>query len=194
MRLKLVLAGIFLIAALPSSPQTAPAATQGGIPFTVGYGYSEFATDWSGREGGSTIWVDWNTARMPARLHGLGVEAEARDLDFAKSGDNPNLREVTVGGGPVYHIHRFGRINPYVKFLVSFGRIDFSNRPGDLYTHDTRNSFAPGGGGDVRVFGNFYVRGDWEYQFWPDFLRGHAFNPYGLTVGVSYDLSHAHSR
>jgi opacity protein-like surface antigen len=190
MRLRFALAGIFLASALPAMSQTAPAATQGGIPISVGYGYSNFYTDWSGYESGTTLWIDWN--RVPV-IHGLAIELQGRDLDFDKTGDNANLREVTVGGGPVYYVHHWGRLAPYAKLDISYGRIDFSNRPGDPYTHDTRTVIGPTGGAAYRVFGNFYIRGEYEYQFWPHFLHDHTFNPKGVTVGLAYDLGRFHS-
>jgi hypothetical protein len=190
MRFKFVIAGIFLAAALPALSQTAPAATQGGIPITVGYGYSNFYTDWSGYESGSTLWIDWN--RVPP-IHGLAIELQGRDLDYAKTGDNPNLREVTVGGGPVYFLHYWKRLSPYAKLDISYGRIDFSNRPGDPYTHDSRTVTGPTGGAAFRMIGNFWVRGEYEYQFWPHFLHNHTFNPKGFTVGLAYDLGRFHS-
>jgi|HubBroStandDraft_4_1064222.scaffolds.fasta_scaffold298168_1 opacity protein-like surface antigen len=194
MRLKLVLAGIFLSTALTAFPQTAPSATQGGLPLTAGFGYSNFYTDWSGYESGVTLWLDWNLNQIPRRLQGLGIEVEARDLNFDRTGDNPKLREYSAGGGPIYHWRRFKRIDPYGKFLISTGHIEFSNVPGDYYTHDSRTDFAIGGGGDFRAWRNIWIRGDYEYQIWPDFLRHHAFNPKGLTVGASYDFGHMHSR
>jgi opacity protein-like surface antigen len=191
MRLRLfALAGFFLTATLPTFSQTAPAASQGGFPITVGYGYSNFFTDWSGHESGTTLWVDWN--RVPA-IHGLAIELQARDLDFDKTGDNPNLREVTVGGGPVYYVRRWGRIVPYAKLDIAYGRIDFSNRPGDPYTHDSRTVTGPGGGVEYRIIGNFWVRAEYEYQFWPHFLHDHTFNPKGLTFGLAYDLGRFHA-
>jgi opacity protein-like surface antigen len=193
MRFKLAFAGIFLSAALAASGQTAPSAMQGGVPVSVGFGYSNFNTDWSGYESGLTLWVDWNRLPLPQRLQGLGIEIEGRDLSFDKTGDNPNLKEYTFGGGPIYHWRRFKRTDLFGKFLISSGHIEFSNVPGDTYTHDSRTDFAPGGGASYRLWRSISVRGDYEYQIWPHFLHDHAFNPKGFTVGVSYDFGHMHS-
>jgi opacity protein-like surface antigen len=194
MRLKLVLAGIVFSTAVTAFPQAAPSALQSGIPLTVGFGYSNFYTDWSAYEGGLTLWLDWDLNQMPRRLHGLGLEAEARDLNFERTGDVPKLREYTLGGGPIYHYRRFNKVDPYGKFIMSIGHIEFNNRPGDYYTHDSRTVYAPGGGAAYRVWRNVAVRGEYEYQIWPDFLRHHAFNPKGFSFGVTYDLGHIHSR
>lgn len=194
MRLKLVLLGVMFAAATSAFPQTAPSATQGGIPLTVGFGYSNFYTDWSAYESGTTIWVDWGVNSLPRRLEGLSVEVEARDLSFNKTGDNPNLKEETGVGGPVYYWHHYRKFEPFGKYLIGLGGIYFSNKPGDPYTHDTRTVMAPGGGAQYRVWRNVWVRGEYEYQMWPDFIHGHTFNPKGLTAGVTYDIGHMRTR
>jgi len=195
MRLKLALLGLFLSAASAAYPQIAPSATQGGIPLTVGVGYSNFYTDWSQYESGATLWLDWAVYRVPRYFEGLGVEAEARDLNFDRTGDNPKLREDTAVGGPVYFWRHYRRFDPYGKFLLGLGSIDFTNpRPHDYYTHDTRTVYAPSGGAEYRMWRNVWVRGEYEYQFWPDFINHHTFNPKGLSIGVTYDLGHMHSR
>jgi hypothetical protein len=193
MRLKLFLAGILLFTASTAFPQVAPTATQGGVPLSVGFGYSNFYTDWSKRESGETLWIDWNRLPLPARLNGLGLEIEARDLDWDRTGDNPRLRETTAGGGVIYHWRHFTRVDGYAKFIASLGHIEFTNRPGDYYTHDSRVVSAPGGGAAYRFWGPLWVRGEYEYQIWPDFLHHHAFNPDGFTVGMNYDLGRRRS-
>lgn len=194
MRLKLVAAGLFLFAALPAFSQVAPSATHGGIPIVVGAGYSNYATDWAGRLSGVTIWVDWTALPVPPLLRGLGVEVEGRDLNFDRTGDNAKLRFDTAKGGPIYHWRRFPRFQPYAKFVIGIGSIDFSNNPGDPYTHDTRTVYAPGGGGDLRLWRNVWVRGDYEYEGWPDMYNHHTLDPQGVSVGVMYDIGHMHSR
>lgn len=193
MRFKLAFAGMLLSTALAASAQIAPSATQGGVPLSVGFGYSNFYTDWSGRESGLTLWIDWNRLPLPRPLQGLGIEVEGRDLFFGKTGDNANLKEYTAGGGPIYHWRHFRRTDLFAKFLISNGWIEFSNVPGDTYTHDSRTDYAPGGGASYRAWRNISVRGDYEYQIWPDFLRHHAFNPDGFTVGVDYELGRGYS-
>jgi opacity protein-like surface antigen len=194
MRLKFICAGLFLSVALPALPQAAPSATEGGIPISVGFAYSNYYTDYSRYESGPTVWVDWNYFGSHRTFQGLGVEIEGRDLAFDRTGDNANLREQTGEGGLIYHWRHFDKIEPYGKFLAGLGGIYFSNRPGDLYTHDTRTVLAPGGGVEYRIWRNVRIRGDYEYQLWLDFLNGNAMNPEGVTVGVSYDFSRMHSR
>jgi opacity protein-like surface antigen len=75
-----------------------------------------------------------------------------------------------------------------VKFLAGLGNLDFH---GDTpnYRKDSRAYYAPGGGLEVRVHDRLWVRGDYEYQFWPDFFLHKTLTPHGFTVGVFYDLS-----
>jgi opacity protein-like surface antigen len=184
MYLKALLAIVVMSSALPIYSQVAPEAKAPGIPLTVGVGYSNYATDWSGRLEGPALWLDWNFYKGPTFLHGLGIEVEARDLNYGRS--TPKLRMDTLSGGVIYTFHS-RRFNPYAKFLVGYGSIDFDvNAPN--YSHDTRTLYAPGAGLDYRLFRNVWVRGNYEYQFWPDFFNHHTLNPDGLTVGVSYDL------
>ncbi len=194
MRLKFAVAGIFLALAIPAFPQAAPSAMQGGLPITFGAAVSTFYTDYSGYESGPNVWLDWNLSRGYGLLQGFSIEAQGRDLNYDRTGDNPKLRETTGEGGPIYHWRHWNRIQPYGKFLLGFGSMDFSNKPGDLYTHDTRTVYASGGGGDFRLWHGLSFRGDYEYQFWPDFFHRHTFNPQGITLGASYDLGRMHAQ
>jgi len=192
MRLRLVLAGLALASAIPAFPQTAPAATQGGIPITIGAGYSEFYSDWSGNISGGTLWIDWNMYRMPTILQGLGLEIEARDLNFNRNGDQPKLRMDTAAGGPIYHYRHWERFQPYAKGLMGMGSHDFNDIRDPNYEHDTRVILVTGGGMEYRFWRNMWVRGDYQYQFWFHYFNNHDLNPEGGTVGISYDLGHMH--
>jgi len=194
MRLKLVIAGFFLTAALPSISQVAPSATQGGFPLSVGVGYTEFYSDWSGNISGAAIWADWTFYHVPRLLQGIGLEIEGRDLNYNRNGDEPKLRMDTAAGGPVFHYRRFRRVQPYVKFLAGLGSHDFNDPYNPYYEHDTRTIEVYGGGVDYRLWRNISVRGDYQYQFWLDYFHHHDLNPQGGTVGVSYDFGHMHMR
>jgi opacity protein-like surface antigen len=185
--MKMLLAALLVSALIPTYSQVASSATAGGLPLTVGVGYSNYATDWNGRLSGPTLWADWNFYHGPPLLRGFGIEIEARDLNYDRTGSDPKLRMDTAGGGAIYTWRHYRNFHPYGKFLVEYGSIDFNiNSPG--YTHDSRTVYAPGGGLDYRVFQNIWVRGDYEYQFWPSFFHHHALNPNGFTIGASYDF------
>ncbi len=191
MYLKALLAAVMVSAVVPIYSQVAPEAKAPGIPLTVGVGYSNYATDWSGRLEGPALWLDWNFYTGPQFLHGFGIEMEARDLNYGRS--VPKLRMDTISGGAIYTVRHFRRFSPYAKFLVGYGSMDFVvNIPN--YTHDTRTLYAPGGGVDYRLFRNISVRGSYDYQFWSNFFNHHALNPNGVTVGLSYDLGGVRER
>jgi hypothetical protein len=187
MNLKILLAGLFVSMSIPAVSQVSPHATEGGFPLAVGVGYSNFDSDWNGRLGGPSIWVNWNIYRGPSLLRGFGIEAEGRDLNYNRTGGVPNLREDSALGGPIYTWRHYRKIQPYAKALIGIGSIDFKSVDPN-YSHDTRTVYAPGGGVNFHMFQSFWVRGDYEYQFWPNFIHQHALNPEGFTIGAYYDF------
>jgi len=203
MRFKLLVPPILtvslLLAVVPAFSQTAAPYESKGIPLTIGFGPSGFEPDWyHGRMYGGAIWVDWYPSILPHALDGLGVEAEVRDISLDKHlqpyNANPqhsgqaNTKEDTAGGGVIYTWRHFRNFHPYVKFIVSDGSVDFLTYS-PVYSHDTRGVYAPGGGIEYRIFRQFWVRADYEYQDWGKLL-GNTLTPAGYTVGISYDLGH----
>lgn len=186
--LKIALAVLLVIASSRAFSQVVPHGTREGLPLNVGLGYSNYHTDWSGRLGGPMFWIDWNFDKAPLLLDGVGVEVEGRDLNYNRSGIDPKLRMDTISGGLIYNWRHYHRFHPYAKFLVGYGSIDFTS-PNPNYTHDTRIVYAPGGGAEYRVYQNVWLRGNYEYQFWPDFFSHHTMNPTGFTVGFAYNFS-----
>ena len=183
---------LFIVSApFPAFSQTSP-AVQGirNLPFRVGAGYSNYGSDWSGRLGGPDVWIDMDLPKLPSWA-GLQLEAEGRDLNYNRTGRDPKLRQYTFAGGVNYAWRYDPAFHPYVKFLAGVGNTSFSvlspNFPN--YTHDSRTFYAPGGGVEVRAAGRLWIRGNYEYQFWPDFFRHHTLTPHGFTVGMFYDFS-----
>ncbi|MFZ0303325.1 MAG: outer membrane beta-barrel protein [Terracidiphilus sp.] len=169
--------------------QVAPEAYQGEFPFAIGAGASNFNMDWNkARMEGFTVWGQWRP-RPSGVLAGLGLDAEVRDIEWGRPGDVPvNLKETTGAGGPMFTIRAFHRLQPYGKFLIGLGSIDFRS-PSPYYTHDTRNVYAPGGGFEFRLHRELWVRADYEYQFWPQlFGRTRTLDPQGFTLGFNYDF------
>jgi opacity protein-like surface antigen len=181
---------LFLVAAaVPALAQVTYSAEEGNLPFTVGTGFSNFSDDWGNanpRQDGITVWLDWRLPYLPPVLHGLGLEAEGRDLNWATPSYLPGHRMDTGLIGPVYQWRRKGRIRPFGKYLLGIGSIDFPN--GTFYSHDTRTVYEPGGGVDVRFWSRFSARGEYDYQFWHQIFGLHDLNPNGVTVGVVYDF------
>jgi opacity protein-like surface antigen len=188
-----MLAALFAATASSIFTQVVPAVKVGGTSqLAVGGGASYFDVDWgSNKMVGYTLWADWRPPFLPHVLNGLHVEFEGRDVHW-NNGDKPPLfRETTGGGGVMYEWQHFEKFRPYAKGLMSFGRINLGHTlvgtPQPPYSHDTRTVYAPGGGLEYRVAGNLWVRGDYEYQFWPGLLNK-TLDPTGYTVGAMYDL------
>jgi hypothetical protein len=176
------------------SQSTAAGTASAGQHLIVGAAGSSFNADWSHfRVTGETMWVDYAPGRLPLGLRGLGIEVEARDLNSETSSlVSRNFRLYTVGGGIIWHWRHFQSVHPYAKYLVSIGSIDWKN-PNPRFRHETRSVTAPGFGMELRVVRRVWVRGDYEYQFWPDIAKfrphsSHVLDPQGFSFGVCYAL------
>ncbi len=204
MRLKsvpvFILAALFAVAALPLFAQSSPSAVRGGWPLMFGGGYSSINMDWGhGADGnprivnGVTAWLDWYG--VPLFPKGLGIEVEGEHVNWNQPTMPVGLERLRIDAGlagPVYRVRYDQRFDFYVKAMAGFGSIDFP--PVGYYSHDTRTIWAPGGGADVRAWRNFWVRADYEYQFWPQMFGPNALNPHGYTLGLVYDFSDLHRR
>jgi len=198
MHVKLALAILLLFTAFPATAQVTPTAQEGGLPLTVGAGFSNYYTEmFQKRMDGATVWADWTFDHVPATLRGIGLEAEVRDLDFGQP-QGENLRQFTAGGGPIYSWRHFRNFHPYAKFLVDYGSMAQMKIPRapKWYSADKWLIYSTGGGVEYRVWRNVWVRADYEYQFWSvDFFNPTSFlDPNGVTVGASYDFRRNRAR
>jgi hypothetical protein len=194
-RFKVLSALLIVGASIPALSQVAPA--QGGregipFPFRIGAGYSNYATDWQGggRLGGPAVWIDFDVPKMPEDWNGLQFEVEARDLNYTRHDvADPKLRQYTFAGGVNLAWRYDPAFHPYAKFLVGVGNENFGTSPTPGYHKDSRTFYAPAVGIDVRLHKRLWVRGNYEYQFWPDFFGHHTQNPNGFTIGAFLDFS-----
>lgn len=155
--------------------QVAPSAIKSPISLTAGGMVSVFNPDYINYKlGGVGAFVDLNVFR------GAGIEAEGRWQRFHEyfgiSQDNYLI-------GPRVQVFHFWRARPYVKVLGGFTNMNFGQGAGS----GRFTTVAFGGGVDIRMTRRWSVRGDGEYQWWPDFLGGSLY-PYGASVGVSYKI------
>ncbi len=205
MRLKLyfglTLAVFFACAAYSALAQAVPTATEPKLPLAVGAGFSAYNPDWEhGHLLGGTLWIDYTPTRVPWFLNGIGIEAEARDLNYGRSSSqDPNLRLDTAGGGLIYSYPHFHNFRPYVKVLKEYGNIDLEYVKG-VPSRDSRLFTCWGGGAEFRASRNIWVRAEYEYQSWPHMVtRGSndsaPMHPQGFTLGALYHfhLGHSHS-
>jgi hypothetical protein len=181
-----------------SAHAQAPPAAQGSAafsPLAIGAGFSAFDAGWTdGYMLGGTLWIDYTPNFLPHSLKGLGVEAVARDISIDTNHRAQfNIREDVASGGLIYSLPRFGRYRPYGKYLVGFGNCDYPTKYNARY-HQTRTVTSVGGGVDYQIFKRIWMRGDFEYQFWPDFFKyppalnkaPGTLSPYGFTLGAMY--------
>jgi hypothetical protein len=185
----LLLVLVFLAA--PSAfAQVGQAGSQQGLPLVIGAGYSTFATDYGPagtRMSAPAAWVDFYPQDLPAKLAGLGVEIEGRDLNYQAPF---RLRETTGMGGVIYSFPRWYYFRPYAKFVAGLGGIDFPNA-GTIahpYSHDTFLVTAYAGGGDVRVLPHLWVRAEYQFQQWHQTFGPHDLTPNGVTIGAAWDF------
>jgi len=192
----LTLVALFIHAACSTLAQTAPAATQSKNLFAVGVGISGFNSDLGqGHILGGTLWGDYTLPHMLRVLDGLGLEIEARDLNYGRSSVAwTNLRMDVASGGLTYTTPSYRNFSLYGKYLMGFGSIDYGAPRS--YGHDTRTVTSMGGGVEYHVYRNVWARADYEFQKWPDFWQpagsnyGAALTPEGFTVGAMYHFNH----
>ena len=202
-----VLAALLVCVTCSAPAQSAPAASSVRVHpgFSVGAGISGFNNPDFGHGHllGGTLWIDCTLPHMPRLLQGIGLEAEARDLNYFRSATLPaNLREDVASGGVIYSFPRFRNFRPYGKLLMGYGNADEETIGliPPVKWHDSRTVTSWGGGLDYRVYRNFWIRADYEYQSWPDFYKhpggvpSGSMNPEGITVGAIYHFNHSHSR
>ena len=194
---KLTLAILFVAASVPVFSQVAPAATEGGLPLTVGVGISDYDVDWGygSRMIGISAYVDWDLFVLPGPLKNLSIQAEGNAIDYGRPARlQPNTREDTGLGGLKYTYRHYRNLLPYIKYMGGVGSIDFVDTQTPTYTHDTFGVWAPGGGIEYRVWRQLWVRGDYEYQFWHQTFGPHDLTPQGFTIGGSYHFRPTYAR
>jgi opacity protein-like surface antigen len=192
MRLKTFVVALAVTAAMPLSSQVVPSATDRHLQLKIGAGFSDYFGDLTnGRLIGGVLWIDFVPPRLPRALDGLGLEIEARGVQTGQTSptDYGVFREATLGGGATYTWHHYRAFHPYAKFFADLAGQNF-NIGDKAYHHESQTAFAPGGGVDYAISRNLWVRGDYEYQIWPDPFSNHNWylDPQGFSVGLLWDF------
>jgi len=166
-----VLLAVCLAGLRTTSAQVVPAADGGGLKLTVGATATGYSLDYGERKMlGVAAIADADANRR------IGIECEAQWLIFHQTA---NVHTTTYLIGPRYHLN-FGRLQPYAKGLVGFGRFNYPYNLGQ----DKDLVIAPGGGVDFRLTRRIRLRlADFEYQYWPQFHFG-ALSSYGVSSGI----------
>ena len=162
----------------PAAAQVAPAADAGGAHLSVGGAISGYVLGYGNvKLYGPSVFVDIDTLRH------FGVEAEVRLLPYhAQEGILQTVykeEHATTYMGGVRYFRTYGRLQPYVKGLVGLGQFTYPYK----YATDNDLVVAPGAGMDYKLTNRIKVRGNFEYQLWPQFLYGQM-ESYGVDVGV----------
>lgn len=203
LKLALVLA-VFLACTVGSArAQVAQSANEKTSPFSIGLGLSafNFPRVESGHILGGTLWAGYSPTHVPWILHGIGLEGEARDLNYGRSGTLKPVERVDLAAvGPIYTWQHYHNLRPYAKLLFGYGNADYPITGGVRY-QQSRTIASAGGGVDYRLSHRFWVRADYEYQYWPDFFKypgttilNEKWHPQGITVGAVYHIGSRQSR
>jgi len=177
--------------------QSVPSADTRNYPYSVGVGISGFNMDFmppsfQGQMLGVGAWADWQPNKLPFLLQGLGIQAEAHLTTGARSqillDTEPNSRELTVGGGPIYQVHHWHNFRPYVRGSYQYGTIHFTNQADPSYMRDDRLVKSVATGVDFRAPFHLWLRTEYEYQQWPH-LFGVDHHPQIVSVGLVYRFS-----
>ena len=107
-------------------------------------------------------------------------------------GNLPNYKYFVGEGGVDYTVHHWRKIVPYAKGEVGFAGLSFP-RSTSYRSHDTRTTWALGGGLEYHNWNRLWTRVDYTYDFFPGFLsfitfKEHTLNPNGVSIGISYHL------
>lgn len=176
------------MAALHANAQAALHAQENMSPWTVGGGFSNFDVGANlGRMDGITAWVNWRVPVHTPILNRVGVEVEGREINFQKPSSLERMRQETGLGGLTLALPGYRCLHPYAKYLLGIGGIYFANGG---YDHDTRKVLAPGGGVIIPLHRAWNLRADYEYQSWHHLFNEEYLHPNGITVGVTWNISH----
>lgn len=168
----LIVMAVMLPGGMSTLAQTRESATAGRSFVWVGGGASDYYLQYGGEKTvGVTGFLDADSVRR------MGIEAEGRWLDLHET---HNVHAETFLAGPRYHFD-MGRFQPYAKGLAGMGRFNFP------YNYATGKYFVIGAGGGLDYFINprLSVRGDFEYQYWPQFTFG-PMSSGGVSVSLRY--------
>ncbi len=203
----ILLAALIISGAGSALAQTVYDAEQGKLPLSFGGGVTNFDPDFSqgpaptylpragfgqGRMWGAMGWADFGIGMGPAWVHPLSVEFEYRSTFAGGTSAQSNLVESNLGGGATYTWRNFRTFRPYVKYILSYGMINFTPTPypgHPPYSGDSRFSDGLGGGLEYRLTQHLWLRADYEYQLWGHIFGVQEFSPQGFTLGAMYHMN-----
>jgi opacity protein-like surface antigen len=164
--------------------QAVPSATRPVHALWVGGEYSNISAGFP-YESGQRLWGIGGFADYHLTSH-IGIEADARFLRFNSFYDET---ETNYLAGPRYLSERFGRFQPYVQCLTGLGVIQYPFAIGS----GNYLVLAPGAGANYRLSRRWALRGEYEYQLWPNSPNiasqpEHEITPSGFHIGIAFKL------
>lgn len=178
-----IIAALLIGICMQISAQVPYAAKRRPIRYEIGGGMDVWATDYSQKwKWGPAAWAGADL------WHGLGILAEGHSMIAGAS--DLHYKYFVGEGGVRYASHRWTSVIPYAKGEMGFAGLSVA-RSATSRSHDTRNTWALGGGVEYHSWKNLWTRADYTYDFFPDFLsyitfQKHTLNPNGVSIGVSY--------
>jgi opacity protein-like surface antigen len=175
-----------IVLSVPSVGQVAPAAEDSRANFSVGGGIDYWQGDWGGvNRFGPSAWFSTEIWK------GIGVNLEGHSMIVGGGPPSPSYKYWVGEGGVMYTNHHFHNFSPYVKGEMGFASLSFPHKTTSTYGHDTRTTWAVGGGFEYKLWKHLWTRVDYTYDGFPDFLsqvtlQHHTLNPNGFAVGPTY--------
>jgi hypothetical protein len=190
-KLLVLISAVFL--SVVSAAQVRPTAVRPSFVFSAGGGMDYWSGDWERGDinrWGPAAWGTWNVWR------GLGINAEGHSMMWG--GNKPAQHyKYYVGEGGLFFIDDHwlsdllelpsNVVQPFVKAELGFGSL---SQPGNgtLQYQYTSNTWALGGGVEIRNRRWLWTRVDYTYDGFPHFHSSitnqyHTLNPRGITFG-----------
>ncbi len=166
--------------------QVQPAAEGSTSNFSVGGGFDYWQGDWNGvSRFGPALWI---TDQL---WHGVGINLEGHSMILGGGAPSPKYKYFVGEGGVIYKYEKYPRFTPFVKGELGFAALSFPHSPKATYTHDTRNTYAVGGGAEFKLARHLWARVDYTYDFFPNFYSEvshlhHTLNPSGFSFGPTW--------
>lgn len=177
---------LMILVSMPCVAQVSAPMEGSRVQLSAGGGIDYWRGDWgSVARFGPSAWASADIWR------GLGINAEAHSM-IAGGNDMASEYKYYVGEGGLRYSYRHWRaFLPYAKGEIGFGSLSFPHPVGATYTHDTRTTWAVGGGFEYLIRNNVWARVDYTFEGFPDFMSGitgqhHTLNPAGIAIGVTY--------
>ena len=108
--------------------------------------------------------------------HNLGVELNYHQVN----GQGLQIYERSYEVG-VRYVKHFGIVDPYLRLSYGRGVFNYPNSVANLAYNMGAGAF----GADIRVQRHVNVRGDYEFQYWPNFPEN-GLSPHLVSIGAAY--------